>query len=78
MNPNPNPNKTGDGKKDRFPSQNRLAFAFQEAHKVNSRLQRSGAYNIAHTFMAVETAITQCSDLYEQVRVRVRARVRVS
>ena len=58
---------TGDGKKDRFPSQNRLAFAFQEAHKVNSRLQRTGlAYNIPHTFIAVENSITQCSDLYEQ------------
>ena len=56
---------TGDGKKDRYPSQNRLAFAFQEAHKVNSRLQRSGSYNIAHTFIAVEASITQCSDLYE-------------
>ena len=106
----------GDGKKDRYPSQNRLAFAFQaalcaiytprscrcasctsahfmlllllllhsasaplhtcssvprlpisqEAHKVNSALQRRGAYNVPHTFMAVETAITQCSDLYEE------------
>ena len=56
----------GDGKKDRYPSQNRLAFAFQEAHKVNSGLQSDGAYNVPHTFMAVEAAITECSSLYEE------------
>ena len=85
----------GDGKKDRYPSKNRVAFAFQaacmrmrmhmskhgcmpvcsaqcavctctcalvtpqEAHRINSKLQRDGAYNIPHAFIGVEAAITQ-------------------
>ena len=57
----------GDGKKDRFPSKNRPAFAFQRAHTVNSQLQRRGAYNIPHTFMMVEQAITSMSDAFEEL-----------
>ena len=58
---------SGDGKKDRYPSKNRPAFAFQEASRVNCRLHRKGLYHIPHTFMGVEAAITQMSNAFEEV-----------
>ena len=39
---------TGDGKKDRFPSKHRPAFAFSKAQAINCSLHRSGKYHVAH------------------------------
>ena len=59
---------TGDGKKDRYPSKNRPAFAFQEAHRVNCELFKLGTqYHVVHTFMAVELSITKMSEIFEEL-----------
>ena len=48
----------GDGKKDRFPSKNRPAFAFQQAQMVNHELFAAGHYKMPHAWAKVDDAIT--------------------
>ena len=58
---------TGDGKKDRFPSKHRPAFAFAKAQAINCSLHRSGKYHVPHTFMAVDKAIVLVASTFEDV-----------
>lgn len=58
---------TGDGKKDRFPSKHRPAFAFSKAQAINCSLHRSGKYHVPHTFMAVDAAIVSIANSFEEV-----------
>ena len=37
-----------DTKKDRYPSKNRAAFAFQQAQLINSQLHRRAHYTVPH------------------------------
>ena len=54
-------------KKDRYPSKNRAAFAFQQAQLINSQLHRRSHYSVPHTYMAVEAGICHCASIYEEV-----------
>ena len=38
-----------DTKKDRYPSKNRAAFAFQQAQLINSQLHRRSHYTVPHS-----------------------------
>ena len=58
---------SGNGKKDRYPSKNRPAFAFQQAQLLNATLHRLGHYSVPHTYMAVDAGICQVADIYEEV-----------
>ena len=54
-------------KKDRYPSKNRAAFAFQQAQLINSQLHRRSHYTVPHTYMAVEAGICHVASIYEEV-----------
>jgi len=56
----------GDGKKDKYPSKNRPAFAFQQAQMVNHELFAAGHYKMPHAWAKVDDAITHMSDTIER------------
>ena len=43
------PASAADTKKDRYPSKNRAAFAFQQAQLINSQLHRRSHYTVPHS-----------------------------
>jgi hypothetical protein len=56
---------TGDGTKDYYPSHNRPAFAFQNAHRVNCSVHK--LYPNFLAFRGVESAIAKMSNTFEEV-----------
>ena len=56
----------GDGKKDRYPSRSRAAWAFQQAHRHNAKLLREGAFTAPHEFFHVAQRIEACGNVLEQ------------
>jgi len=58
---------TRDGKRDKFPSRNRPALVFHWAHEETSRMYRLGLLGTPNHHLAIEAALSQMSDIFEEI-----------